>query len=53
MRPALDFAHCVSHIREGIAFPIECAPLELPPAVNHFAEHGFEIFTLHLAVAAR
>jgi hypothetical protein len=53
MRPALDLAHGVNHVSEWIALPFECVPLELPPAVNHLAEHCFEILTLHLAVAAR
>ena len=49
----LDFAHGVRHVSEWIAIAFEGAALELPPAVNHLAEHRFEILALHLAIAAR
>ncbi len=52
MRAAADFPHGVHHVGERIALSGKRAALELPPAIDHFAQHDLEVRALHFGVAA-
>src|SRR5438552_7646270 len=42
VRAAMDLAHRVDHVGEGITLPDARAPFELAPAVDHLPKHDFK-----------
>src|SRR5271165_2380480 len=53
VRAAVNLAHGVDHVGERVALAEMDAPFVLAPAVDHLAEHPFEVVRLHLALSGR
>src|ERR1700694_4064350 len=49
---SMDLAYRVDHVGEGIASAAARSALELPPAIDHFAQHKFQVLGLHFAFAS-